>query len=148
MGFPYYNAIYIELDCQWNINMSLNAVPTLDEVSRSIKQLSSGKAPGADGIPPDIYKHGGTAVAKQLLNLFRQIWQEGAVLQDFRDATIVHLYKNKGDRTCCDNHRGISLLCIAGKVLARLILNRLHKHVDTIGLIPESMWISPRQRYY
>jgi len=29
-------------------------------------------------------------------------------------------------------------LCIAGKILARLILNRLSDHIGKIGLIPES----------
>ena len=123
---------------QWDVNMSLAALPTLEEVLASIKQLTSGKSPGEDGIPPEIYKHGGTAVAEMLLKLFIQIWDEGGVVQDFKDANIVHIFKNKGDRACCDNHRGISLLCIAGKVLARLMLNRLIKHVDKIGLIPES----------
>ena len=123
---------------QWDVNMSLAALPTLDEVMASIKQLTSGKSPGDDGIPPDIYKHGGTAVAEELLELFTKIWHEGQVVQDFRDASIAHLYKNKGDRACCDNHRGISLLCIAGKIFARLILNRLIKHTENIGLIPES----------
>jgi hypothetical protein len=32
----------------------------------------------------------------------------------------------------------ISLLCIAGKIFARLMLNRLFKHTDSIGVIPES----------
>ena len=59
-------------------------------------------------------------------------------MQDFRDATVIHLYKNKGERSVCDNHRGISLLSIAGKILMRVILNRLSKHVAKIGLIPES----------
>ena len=58
--------------------------------------------------------------------------------QDFKDADIVHLYKNKGDIKCCDNHRGISLLSIAGKIFARLLLNRLFKHTDDIGVVPES----------
>ena len=123
---------------QWGVNRSLDDAPTLDEVLHSIKQLAPGKSPGEDGIPPDIYKHGGTVVAEQLLELFKQIWKEQEVIQDFRDAEIVHLYKNKGDRGCCDNHRGISLLCIAGKILARLLLNRLNKHIDKIGLVPES----------
>ena len=30
------------------------------------------------------------------------------------------------------------MLCIAGKILTRLILNRLSKHISNIGLIPES----------
>ena len=40
-----------------------------------------------------------------------------------------HIYKRKGDRACCDNHRGISLLSTAGKVLGRVILNRLSSYV-------------------
>ena len=123
---------------QWDTNQSLSALPTLEEVLLSIKQLTAGKAAGADGIPPDVFKHGGRSIAEELLKLFTQIWEEGAVPQDFKDAEIVHLYKNKGDCKCCDNHRGISLLCIAGKILARLMLNRLFRHVVSIGIIPES----------
>ena len=123
---------------QQEVNMALAELPTLDEVLVCIKQLTTGKSPGEDGIPPEVYKHGGRAVAEQLLALFIQTWQGGTVTQEFRDATIVHLYKNKGDRGCCDNHRGISLLCIASKILARLVLNRLIKHIDRIDLIPES----------
>merc|ERR1711895_331975 len=69
---------------------------------------------------------------------FSQFWGEQKVPQDFRDAEIVHLYKNKGDCKCCDNHRGITLLNIAGKIFARLMLNRLFKHIVSIGIIPES----------
>ena len=123
---------------QWDINFGLAELPTMDEVLVSIKQLTSGKAPGADGIPPDIFKYGGEAIAEKLLKLFTLIWKEGGVPQAFKDADIVHLYKNKGDIKCCDNHRGISLLCIAGKIFARLLLNRLTKHIDNIGVVPES----------
>ena len=42
-----------------------------------------------------------------------------------RDATIITLYKKKGDRIDCNNYRGISLLSIVGKVYARVVLNRL-----------------------
>lgn len=59
------------------------------------------------------------------------------VPEDFKDALIHHLYKNKGNRKTCDNHRGISLLSIAGKILARLILNRIMQHVVD-DIYPES----------
>ena len=69
--------------------------------------------------------------------LFDRCWDEGQVPQELKDATIVHLYKGKGDRSMCDNYRGISLLSIAGKVLAKVLLNRLTMHlIDDV--VPES----------
>ena len=69
--------------------------------------------------------------------LFQLIWQHEVVPQDFKDASIIHLYKRKGNRQVCDNHRSISLLSIAGKTLARVLLNRLIVHLEQ-GLLPES----------
>ena len=39
------------------------------------------------------------------------------------------MYMRKGDRLTCGNSRGVSLLAVAGKVLARVILSRLNKHI-------------------
>ena len=50
--------------------------------------------------------------------------------QELKDATIVPLYKRKDNRQSYDNHRGISLLAIAGKILARVLLNRLIDHLE------------------
>ena len=47
------------------------------------------------------------------------------------------MYKRKGNRQACDNHRGISLLSIAGKILARVLLNRLIDHMEQ-DLLPET----------
>ena len=88
-----------------------------------------GKAPGPDGIPPEIYKEGGDAVQVKLNELLQQFWKESSVPQDFKDANIIHLYKNKGDRASCDNHRGISLLNVVGKIMARVILNLITQYL-------------------
>ena len=61
-----------------------------------------------------------------------------AIPQEFKDASIILLYKRKGNPQVCDNHRGISLLCNAGKIMAKILLNRLNVHLDQKGLIPES----------
>ena len=60
-----------------------------------------------------------------LLSLYNTYWQRQTVPQDFKDALIVKIYKRKGDSRNCDNHWGISLLSITGKVLAKVMLNRL-----------------------
>ena len=65
------------------------------------------------------------------------MWMKEAIPQDFKNAAIIHLYKRKGNPQVCDNHRGISLLSIAGKILAKILLNRLNVHLDQKGLIPE-----------
>ena len=65
------------------------------------------------------------------------MWAQEKIPQELKDASIIHLYKRKGNRNDCNNHRGISLLSIAGKILARLLLNRLNKHLER-DLLPES----------
>nr|VZI51952.1 unnamed protein product [Spirometra erinaceieuropaei] len=118
-------------------NADLDLPPSLQETIRAVQQLSSGKAPGSDAIPAEVYKHGGPLLMDHLTALFQEMWRQGEVPQDFKDATIVHLYKRKGNRQVCDNHRGISLLNIAGKIFVRILLNRLNNHLEQ-GLLPES----------
>ena len=45
--------------------------------------------------------------------------------------------QTKDNRQVCDTHRGIFLLCIAGKLHARIFLNRLIGHLEQ-GLLPGS----------
>ena len=104
-------------------NPLLDELPTVSETVKAIKLLPSGKAPGSDAIPAEIYKAGGPPVAEKLTELFYIMWRKEAIPQEFKDATIIHLFKRKGNPQVCDNHRGISLLSIAGKILARVLLN-------------------------
>ena len=119
------------------INETMDIPPSAEDVSKAIGQLSSGKAPGSDSIPAEVFKAGGPDMLIRLTELFQAMWESKQLPQDFRDATIVHLYKRKGNRQSCDSHRGISLLSIAGKILARVLLNRLLKHLEQ-ELLPES----------
>ncbi|BHF70339.1 hypothetical protein SprV_0301338900 [Sparganum proliferum] len=103
---------------QVETNVDLDLPPSLQETIRSVQQLSSGKAPGSDAIPAEVYKHGVPQLMDHLTALFQEMWRQG-------------------NRQVCDNHRGISLLNIAGKIFARILLNRLNNHLEQ-GLLPES----------
>ena len=99
--------------------------PTVEELSKAIDSLASGKAPGNDAIPPEVIKYGKRALLLLLHELLCLCWKEGAVPPDMRDAKIVTLYKNKSERSDCNNCRGISLLGVVEKVFARVALGRL-----------------------
>ncbi|VDL96401.1 unnamed protein product [Schistocephalus solidus] len=112
------------------INADLDLLPSHQETIRAVQQLSSGKAPGSDAIPAEIFKHGGPQLTSQLTVLFQEMWHQGKVPHNLRDATIVHLHKKKGNRHFYDNHQGILLLNIAGKIFARILFNRLNAHLE------------------
>ena len=118
------------------IKTSLDEIPTMEEMARAIAGLKDGKAPGGDGIPAEVWKHGGDNLFSRLHQLITNAWEMGSAPQAWKDASIVTIYK-KGDRTDCGNCRGISFLSIAGKIFARILLNRLSTHI-TPEVVPET----------
>ena len=104
---------------------SLDDPPSIEEVRTATESLSSGKASGQDGIPAELIKSCKSVLLPSIHRLIVRCWEEGRMPQDFKDAKIVTIYKNKGDRSDCNNHRGISLLSVVGKLFARVVLRRL-----------------------
>ena len=111
-----------------------NAEPTMNELSKVIDSLATCKAPGSNSIPPDLLKHCKTTLLHPLHKVLCQCWREGAVLQDMRGAKIITLYKDKGERSDCNNYSGISLLNIICKIYARDLLICLQKLAEHIYL--------------
>ena len=114
----------------------LDATPTEDKLGKAIDSLARGKAPGGDGILAEVLQCANSTLLHHLYELLCQCWEEGYVPQDMRDANIVTLCKNKGDRSDCNNYRGISLLSVVGKVFARVALQRLQQVAEWVD--PES----------
>ena len=94
---------------QIECNVLLDEFPTVIETRKAIQHLSSGKAPGTDAIPAEVYKAGGLPMAEKLTELFQCMWRKEVIPQDFKDASIIHLYKRQGNPQVCDIHRGVSL---------------------------------------
>ena len=82
----------------------LDDPPTIEKLSKAIDSLASGKAPGNDGIQPEVIKASkDTSLLEHLHELLLQCWEEGSVPQDMREANSITLYQNKGDRSDCNN---------------------------------------------
>nr|KAG5707728.1 hypothetical protein BaRGS_003303 [Batillaria attramentaria] len=103
--------------------------PTKTEIIKAIKSLKSDKAAGPDGIPPEALKADIQTSTDMLHPLLRKIWESESVPQDWKKGHLVKLPK-KGDLSSCSNWRGIMLLSIPGKVLTRIILERLKTALD------------------
>ena len=114
----------------------LDELPTMDEMMEAINSLPRKKSPGKDGISAEMIRAAKGKMSVHLLDLLHQCWREREVPKDMRDSIICTLYKNKGDRSDCNNHRGIALLPIVGKCFARITLKRLQKVAEQV--YPES----------
>ena len=71
-----------------------------------------------------------------LYKFINEIWATNDIPNSWKDAVLITIYKNKGDRATCSNSRGIALLGTAEKVLARILLRRLIKSISE-SLMPE-----------
>ena len=98
-------------------------------MKKAIKALRGGKAEGPDEIPAEALKADIETSTNMLHHLMQIIWEEENVPPDWRDGNIIKIPK-KGDLRECKNYRGIMLLSTPGKVLNRIILERLQKAVD------------------
>ena len=109
--------------------------PSIQDFNKALKRMKPGKTPGPDNIPLELITHGGPELRNRLMLLILKIWETKTLPSDFRDANIITIFK-KGDRENCNNYRGISLLSIASKIFARILLDRLLLLAEDI--LPES----------
>ena len=72
--------------------------------------------------PAEVYTLGGDTLVANLLDRYRRYWESCELPQDFKGALVVNTCKRKGGRPDCGNYRGISLLDIASKIFAKILL--------------------------
>ena len=102
---------------------------TMVEMLNAKRKRKLGKAPGADGIYPEMVVNQGNEADKLLLNICRLAWKNKTIPNDWKKSTIIPIHKS-GPTTQCENYRGISLLSVPGKVYSRIIEARLRSIVE------------------
>jgi hypothetical protein len=97
--------------------------------------------PGIDQIPAELIKAGTRKIHSEIYKL-NSVWNKEELPEEWKELIIVPLYK-KGDKTDCNNYRGISLLSTMCNILSNLILSRLTPNAEEI--IGDCTWISTQQ---
>ena len=101
----------------------------IKELISAKKKIKVGKAPGSDGIFPEMVVNQSSEADKLLLKICQLAFKTKTVPNDWNNSMIIPIYKN-GSTTQCENYRGISLLSVPGKVYARILETRLRDKVE------------------
>ena len=105
------------------------APPEKKEIVVSIRSLKNGVAPGQDSLNTDLFKAEPEVAAQVLQPLFAAIWEEKKLPDDWTEDVIVKIPK-KGALNNCNNWRGITLMSLPSKILAKLVIRRISEAVD------------------
>ncbi len=116
-------------------HLDLDGPPTEEELEVALSKLKMRKVGGKSGMLPELVRFSGAHLWDRLLELMQVLWSQGEVETDWKDAEVIPIPK-KGDLQKYDNWRGISLLDVVGKILARIIQERLQVIAERI--LPES----------
>jgi hypothetical protein len=105
--------------------------PSLVEVEIAIGKLKRYNSPGTDQIPTELIKAEGETLCSEIHRLICSTWNTEELPQQGKDSIIIPIHK-KGHKTDCNNHRGISLISTANKILSNILLARLTPYVNEV----------------
>ena len=128
----------VEKDLKFKDYSLTDILITKEAVEIKLRKLDASKAKGPDQIPPKILKELSSVIAEPLTSLFNQSIQEGIVPNDWRNAEVVAIYKNKGARTKPNNYRPVSLTCILCKVLESIVRDSVVSYFKDCSLYSDS----------
>jgi hypothetical protein len=105
--------------------------PSLHEAEIAIAKLKKYKSPGSDQISAKLIQAGGKILLSVIHKLINSVWNMEELPDQWKESIIVPVHKN-GDKTDCNNYRGISLLSSSNKIISNILLSRLSPYIDEI----------------
>ena len=96
------------------------------DLQKVLKIMKPRKSSGDDCIPPEFWRIclDSNILFQWLLKFCNLIWQNEQIPDEWRRAQVACLFK-KGDPSCPDNYRPISLLQVGYNIFSALLLYRL-----------------------
>ena len=89
-------------------------------------------------------RNASTEYIEAIYNLVKQLWQEGASGKRWEPAVhravVRMLWKGKGSRTDPDKHRGICLLTIISRIIAKIVDRRMIAYSEELQLTINEQW--------
>ncbi|KAK4807096.1 hypothetical protein QYF61_018437 [Mycteria americana] len=104
----------------------------LELVRDLLLQLNAHKSMGPDGIHPRVLKELADVIARPLAS-----WESREVPVDWKLANVIPIFK-KGKKEDPGNHRPVSHTSVPGKIMEKIILGVIEKHLKDNAVIGQS----------
>ena len=105
--------------------------PSAAEFELDIGNLKSYISPGIDQIPAELFNAGCSKICLEIYELITSIRRKEKLPEEWKESIIVPIHK-KGDKTDCNNYRGISYWSTTYKILSNILLSRLIPYAKEI----------------
>jgi hypothetical protein len=106
---------------------------TIDEQSAAAGRLRGGKAPGPDGVPPEVIKLAVATTPEEILRTINDVFKDGHFPESWKVGRLVLIPKKETDGVGRPKVRPICLLDVMGKLYEHLIKARLLIEVEEKG---------------
>ena len=106
---------------------------TSTEIETVIKNLPKNKIPEPDSFTGEFYQAFREELMPILLKFFQKIAGEGTLQNTLHEATITLIPKPDKDNTKEENYRPVSLMNIDGKILYKILANRIQQHIKKLN---------------
>jgi len=137
----YYASVGVKDDgkipsCTYNTVTDILETVTFTESSIifAINKLKPNLSSGPENLPPFLFKQLKHCLAGPLSSLFTQLLSVGAVPEDWTKAIIIPVFK-EGTAGDVGNYGPISLICVACKLMERIIDRHMYDHLVNCSLL-------------
>jgi hypothetical protein len=115
----------------------LEEVPSSEEIIEQMKKMKD-SAPGKDGVRLSYLLKGGSDILDRVVNMVQFMFLNDAEKweESLKIGLVIPLHK-KGDRNDCNKYRGVVLLAMGSRILARVLADRIRIWAEAMELLDE-----------
>ena len=107
----------------------------INELRRAIRETKKHSSPGEDRVSYEMLHHLSKRSTAALLSLYNKVWQEGVFPKVWKRSIIKPVLKPGKSQEKVSSYRPISLTCVIGKVMEKLVTNRITYYVEKKNLL-------------
>ena len=109
-----------------------------EEIEKAIREIKDG-APGIDGMSIKMIKCADKMCKERIIQLIKDMYESPPTEWEdcIKVGLVVPLFK-KGERNKINKYRGVCLLTIGSRILAKVLANRLRDWTENIGVLEEN----------